>query len=509
MTTTTHKDASSTTKKPSHGKLAPNAIGTLSVVFMVVATAAPITAMSGNTPYIIGYGVGENAPAVFLVVTIILTIFSIGYVRLARHITTTGAFYGFVSHGLGRLPGLGSGVLALFAYLIFEVAIAGAFAYFADSGLATLGFQIDWIWLALGVMVVNTILAYFKINIGAAVLGVFLILEIIILGLHAGGGLAHPGPDGYMFSSLNPLNAFTAISGGSVGLAFFLGFWSWVGFESTAIYGEESRNPRRTVPLATYISVIGIGLFYTLVTWATVVTNGKDQALKLTQGDVPIDVFVEPITNNIGSWAATAFFVLMVTGSFACSLAFHNSASRYLYALGRDNVARFMRPLGKTHHSHQSPYVASFTQTIIAAIIVIILYLTGISAYDTFVLIGLMGTLSILVVQVLASVSVVGYFSKNHTDERHWFTTITAPIISAIAMVGVIGLLIMNQADAVGGTAAASWLFPLIPWIVGILFILALVWGAYLRSSDTETYNKLGRMVLDETISEPVVTPKE
>ncbi|MBX3067682.1 MAG: APC family permease [Microbacteriaceae bacterium] len=499
MTTTTRTEEPSTSRKPAHGKLARNAIGTMSVVFMVVATAAPITAMAGNTPYIIGYGVGKNAPGVFLAVTIVLTIFSIGYVRLARHITTTGAFYGFVSHGLGRLLGLGSGVLALFAYLIFEVAIAGAFAYFADAGLKNLGFQIDWIWLALGVLVINSILAYFKINIGAAVLGVFLILEIAVLGLHAIGGLAHPAADGYMLETLNPFNAFTAIAGGSVGLAFFLGFWSWVGFESTAIYGEESRNPRRTVPLATYISVIGIGLFYTIVTWATVVTNGADHAISLvtSEGADPTNVFVEPLTNNWGSWAATAFYVLMVTGSFACSLAFHNSASRYLYALGRDNVARFMMPLGKTHHSHHSPYVASITQTIIAAVLVVILYVTGISAYDTFVLIGLMGTLSILCVQVLASIAVIGYFRKHHKDEWNWFTTFIAPVLSAIAMIGVIGLLIMNQESAVGGTAAASWLFPLIPYIVGILFVLALLWGSYLRSKDPEVYDKLGRMVLD------------
>lgn len=501
MSTATQRNVSDSSPSPaapsSHGSLARNAIGPLGVIFMVVATAAPITAMAGNTPYIIGFGVGAGAPGVFLIVTVVLSIFSVGYVRLARHITTTGAFYGYVSHGLGRLLGLGSGVLALFAYLVFEVAIAGAFAYFAQTGLAMLGIEIEWIWLALGVIVINSALSYFKITIGTMVLGVFLILEISILAINAVGGLAHPGPDGYMLSSLNPVNALHAIAGGSVGLAMFLGFWSWVGFESTAIYGEESRNPRRTVPIATFISVIGIGLFYTFVTWSAVVTSGGKHAIELAQGANATDVFLEPAANNLGQWAVPTFLVLMVTGSFACSLAFHNSASRYLYALGRDRITRVLDPLGKTHPKHQSPYVASITQSVIAALFVCLLYFTHIGAYDTFVLIGLMGTLSILIVQVLASIAVVGYFQRNHTDERNWFATYTAPILSAIAMIWVISLLLVNQENAAGESAASSWLFPAIPWIVAGIFIAALIWAAVIRSTAPETYQRIGRLVLE------------
>lgn len=497
---TKERDSSSThggSSAAGHGSLAKNAIGPFAVIFMVVATAAPITAMGGNTPYIVGYGVGGHAPGIFLIVTIILTLFSVGYVRLARHITTTGAFYGYVSHGLGQLLGLANGMLALFAYLIFEVAIAGAFAYFASSGLASMGIHVEWIFLALGVILVNSILAYFKITIGARILGVFLILEVGILAINAITGMFNPSPEGYQLGSLNPVNALTAIEGGSVGLALFLGFWSWVGFESTAIYGEESRNPRKTVPIATYISVIGIGLFYTFVTWSSIVANGVDHAISLTQGSNPLDLFLEPAGMHLGNWAVSAFYILTVTGSFACSLAFHNSASRYLYAMGRDNVAKLLIPLGKTHKSHQSPHAASIAQSIIAAVLVVVMYVTGISAYDTFVLIGLMGTLAIVSVQVFASIAVVGYFHRYHRDERNWFATLVAPILSAIAMIGVITLLIMNQESAVGGTAAASWLFPLVPWIVVAIFVLTIAWGAYLRSSNPKVYKGLGRLVFD------------
>ena len=74
---------------------------------MAVANAAPITAMTGNTPIAVGFGNGLGAPAGFLFATIVLTLFALGYVAMAKHITTTGAFYGFISPR--PRPGLGHG----------------------------------------------------------------------------------------------------------------------------------------------------------------------------------------------------------------------------------------------------------------------------------------------------------------------------------------------------------------------------------------------------------------
>ncbi|XVQ06857.1 hypothetical protein ACQP1W_29935 [Spirillospora sp. CA-255316] len=77
-------------------RLKPNAVGLTGVIFMAVATAAPITAMVGNVPIAIGFGNGTNAPAGYLVATIVLSLFSLGYSAMARHITAIGAFYGFI-----------------------------------------------------------------------------------------------------------------------------------------------------------------------------------------------------------------------------------------------------------------------------------------------------------------------------------------------------------------------------------------------------------------------------
>ena len=119
-------------------KLKAGAVGLVGVLFMAVANAAPITAMTGNTPIAIGYGNGIGAPAGFLVATIVLTLFTIGFVAMARHITTAGAFYGFITHGLGQVWGMATGALATMAYVVFEGSLIGIFSYFTNDALEPL-----------------------------------------------------------------------------------------------------------------------------------------------------------------------------------------------------------------------------------------------------------------------------------------------------------------------------------------------------------------------------------
>src|SRR5258707_5597742 len=131
------------------------AMDIVAVILMAVANAAPMTAMTGNVPIAVGFGNGLGAPAGFLFATIALTLFALGYVAMAKHITTTGAFYGFISHGLGQIWGMASGLLATFAYVIFEGSLIGGCAYFANDAVNTIvGVNIPWLWFAIGATVI-------------------------------------------------------------------------------------------------------------------------------------------------------------------------------------------------------------------------------------------------------------------------------------------------------------------------------------------------------------------
>jgi amino acid transporter len=57
---------------------------------------------------------------------------------------------------------------------------------------------------------------------------------------------------------------------GSVAIALLFNFASFIGFEATTIYSEEAKDPKRTVPRATYLAVLTIGAFYTVTTYLMV-----------------------------------------------------------------------------------------------------------------------------------------------------------------------------------------------------------------------------------------------
>src|SRR6266446_8431993 len=332
-------------------KLRSGAVGLGGVLFLTVTGAAPISAMLFNTPIVVGFGQGVGAPAAFMFATIVLVVFSVGYVAMARKKTTAGGFYSYISHGLGRELGIGTGYASVVAYSVFEASLAGGFAYFLSLKLNAYGVNIAWPWLALGMVAIITILTYFDVRISSWVLAVGLISEIVILLIF----------DGFLFArghvSASPLNIANAFKGfpaqgklvaGAIGIGLFFAFWSWVGFEMAPNYGEESRDPKRMVPRAMYISVIGLGVFYTITSWASLAGYPTTKAAVAQSQSNAAQYFLTPAGHYAGQWVSSVMSYLIITGSFACGMAFHNTTARYFYSLGREGL--LPSALGRTHH---------------------------------------------------------------------------------------------------------------------------------------------------------------
>src|SRR5205807_4629705 len=224
-------------------------------------------------------------------------------------------------------------------------------------------------------VVIISMITYFDVRLSARVLGVGLISEILILLILDVGVFSH-GPHHVSMAAINPVNAFKgfpavgALAAGAAGIGLFFAFWSWVGFEMAPNYGEESKDPKRIVPLAMYISVVGLGIFYVLTSWAPFAgypnLNAAITAAQTNAGQF----YLGPAQQYIGLGVDQALSILIITGSFACGMAFHNTACRYFYSLGREKV--LPAALGRTHPRWKSPHVASITQSVIAGVIVVL-----------------------------------------------------------------------------------------------------------------------------------------
>jgi amino acid transporter len=261
-------------------------------------------------------------------------------------------------------------------------------------------------------------------------------------------------------------------------------------------YGEESRDPKRNVPRALYISVIGLGIFYTLTSWAPFAGYSGVHAAAAQAVHDAAHYYLNPANAIGGRWLGSILSYLIITGSFACGMAFHNTTARYFYSLGREGL--LPKQLGRTHPRWHSPHVASITQSVIAALIVggfALFTGTNNAASQAYLqlygLMAVMGVIVILSVQALVSLSILVYFQRHHEDEVHWWRTVVAPALAFISQGYVVYLLFSNIQFLGSGYGYANWLGP-----IDLFVVLAGVAGAfYLKYRRPAKYERAGRLI--------------
>lgn len=478
------------------------ALGLPGIMLLSLASAAPLIGALGNIPLGIGLGNGPGMAAGFIWVTAVLLLFSAGYAAMANKLTAAGGFYSFISHGIGRPFGMAAGWSALAGYLLVEVALIGAIGYFGHNTFATV-FHIHagWVVYAFIGIAICTALSWGDVKISAKFLGVALIIETVALFIMDFAVLFKGGPSGTPLSPLNPVNAFKGLAPG-VGL--FFAFWSYLGFEVVPNYAEESKDPRRHTRIGLYAAVTIIGFVYVLTVWAGVVGHGTANVVKQASSD-PINFYYTIAQSYVGTWLVDIMKVFVVTSSVACALAFHQTTSRYFYALGRERIVH--SKFGATHPRWESPHVAVLVQgllvTAVTGAFIGFWYIsdpaqkfsTNFANAPYFELFGWLAiacTFFVMVNQVLSSAATVAYFRRHeHRADAHWWSTLLAPVLGGAGMAVALYLLISNL-TTVGGDII---FVKLIPWVCIAWFLVGLGLALWVRARRPDRYADLGRLV--------------
>ena len=464
------------------------ALGVWAVVFLVVASAAPLTSMLGAVapPLAIGNGVG--APGTWLLTGIVLLLFAVGYAAMTRHVTNAGAFYAYVAHGLGRPAGVGAALVALLAYNVIQAALFGLFGFFAEPILEEkLGFALSrevWAFAALALVVV---LGFLGISVSARILGVLLVAEVLILLVLDVAIIADGGAGGLSLDPFAPGEVFS----GSIGVAFIFAFATFVGFEATAIYGEETKDPHRTTPRATYIAVALITAFYTLTSWAIIQAYPAGGAVATASDpEASSGLFFGPSSQYVGELSTSIMEWLLLTSIFAALLAFHNAAARYFFVLGREGL--LPSDLARTHPRFGSPYVANLVQIAIAALIVGAFAVAGEDPFlSLFSWMSGVAALGIIFLQLLTAIAVVAFFRRTRLDTRPW-NTVIAPLLGAVGLAAALWFGIDNF-DVL--TGAQSDLVRRLWLLVPLAFLAGLAVALAIRARSAQTYERLGHFV--------------
>ena len=418
-------------------------LGVVGIVFYVIAAASPLVGMTGALPVAIVLGNGAAVPGAYLAVGIVLLLFSVGYAAMSQRVTNTGAFFAYVGRGLGIGPGVGSAYVSLVAYLAIQLAIYGFFGAVMSSQMdAKLGIDLSWwVWtlLAWGVVL---LLSAFSVDVGAKVLGVLMLLELASLTLVSIAVFVQGGPDGFDFAaSFAPDNILVGGLTGSAGIALAFAFASFIGFEATAIYGEESREPKRTVPLATYAAVTIITVLFAATTFAVITAMGAANAVDETVERSSVDGVPLADSAQVIFSVATEYVGVLAGGRdelagarAACSpgmLAFQNSAARYFFSMGRAGVL----PSRLDHvNKAGAPLLGSIVTSVITGLVIVLFAVTDKDpVLNLFFWFSGLAVVAIVLVEVLVCFAVVAFFQR-HPEEKNIWKTLIAPILAALGL---------------------------------------------------------------------------
>jgi amino acid transporter len=465
--------------------LAADRLGVAAVVFFVMSAATPLTVAAG----VITTGYATTAltgiPLAFVLVGLVLALFSVGYVAMARHVANAGAFYSYIAQGLGRPAGVGGAWVALAAYNALQVGLYGAIGVAAQPLLAQwAGVSVPWWLIALVAWAMTAALGLLRVDVNGTVLAVLLIAEVAVILVYDLGDLTHPAGGHVAMTALAPGNLF----GPGVGAVLVLAVLGFVGFEGAVVFSEESRDPRRTVPVATYLSVGLIAALYGLSAWAMTVAVGPDRIVQASQTDGPELIF-HLAGADLGRVAVDLGHVLFVTSIMAALVSFHNTTARYMFALGREQVLPAC--LGRTSRRSGAPRNASLWQSGIGLMVIVVYAVAG---WDPLVRLffyaGTAGGLGVLFLITATSAAVVRFFARHRHGETVWRRAV-APTVATVALVVVVVLAVYNLGGLLGVPAGHP-----LAWAIPLAYLVAAVagvgWGLVLRSRRPAVYATIG-----------------
>jgi len=471
-----------------HGNgLRKGAVGVAHIVFFVVAAAAPLTTVVGVSPAAFAFGNGPGVPGTYLLVGLLYIVFSIGFTAMNRFVGTAGGFYAYITNGLGRPAGVAGAFVALATYNAIDIAVLGLFGFFSNNIVVSAGGpDIHWAIYAAAMIAAVQVCGARDIEFSGRVLGTCMIAEIAILALLGMAilfGIGGRAPEGVSISAFGP----QAILGPGFGVALIFVVASFIGFEATAIFGEEAYDPKRTVARATYLAVAIIAIFYAFSTW-TITPHYGPSGIAQQATDNASTLYPAAVKSRLGPLAYAIMNGLLLTSLFACALSFHNTINRYLFALGREGVA--WAGFASTHRDHQSPHIAGSAQTLVALVVVALFALARLHPYDVvFAWTSTFASIGILLVQILVSLSVIAFFRKESRDVSV-LDSLVAPAASAAGLAGCLAMMIANLALISGSESIVVDSFPVLIVAIGVAGYAYAIW---IRRTRPTIYANLGR----------------
>ena len=451
-------------------------------IALAAAAMAPVIAVVLNAPAA-GPAAGGALPLSFLLAFIACLLVGNTVVQFARQLPSSGSFYTYNSNALGSGAGFFTGWLFFIGYAVLAPGLFTAVGAFASDYVSgSFGVGVPWWIFSLFAMAAVLGLSIRSIQASARVDMTLLVVEVIVFLILGVISVVVAG-DGNTPAVFSPASSPDGVSG--VGLGVVFGILSFVGFDAAATLGEESRNPRRAVPLAVGGALISIGLFYVFMMYALSAGYGLADPQNLARFLEDPNPFATLADRN-APWLGQVISIAAILGIFSCFVAIHNTTVRVIFSMGRDRL--LPRLLGRVHPSWFSPYTAIYAQTAFTVIVGLAVGVwLGPGATGAYGWLGTVGTVAIVVVYMLSNVALVRFYASR--PERNVLLHVVVPILGVVALAYPLWAVAQPGQD---------YPFNLVPILVLIWLIIGIAIYAYLRIRDPQRLEASGAILAEE-----------
>jgi amino acid transporter len=411
-------------------------VGTAAVTFLALAASAPILTLILIVPVAFAEGGRPFVPLVFLALGVVLVLFALPYAAMVRRAPFAGALSTFVTRGLGRPAGLSASWLAIASYQAIQLGLYGL----AGAALSPLLSGVPWWQVAAGCWLLVTLLGLVRVELTSALLALIVLAEVTVV---LGYAVAN-----VIDAETVPLRTIvpSTMDRPTSGLFLVMAALTFVGFETTGTYAEESMRPRRDPGRATLAAVLVLALLAAAAAWSLSVAAGPDQVAAQARSRGSELVF-DLAAARLTPWAVTLGRIVLLTALVAAALALHHAMTRYLFALGRERVL--------------PPFLArmrgaSLTQSVIAGLL-----LLALGRPDA--RLAAAGGLGILVLLTATSVAAMLHLNRVPNGEGAG-TRFVAPSLSAVGLgaVAYLGMELDLWTVAIAGAAVLGLLHALL-----------------------------------------------
>ncbi|WP_030778859.1 APC family permease [Streptomyces sp. NRRL S-920] len=485
-------DSGISTYKGQERALRAGRLGTAGLLLSVLAATGPLMVVAGVMPTTYGVMGIVGQPLLFLILGVVLALFSLGYAEMSRHVHNAGAFYAYISRGLGGTAGAGAALVALVAYSALQAGLYGLLG-FEVSGLLLTYFEVEVAWWipALVTVAVVAVLAWLKIDLNARVLGVLLLVEVALVVIFDIAAIADPAREGLSLEAFHP----DTLTGAGVATSLCFCIAAFTGFEQAPVYAEETSRPQVVVARVMFFAVGFVAVFFALSSWALTVAAGPSGIVPAAR-EQSAGLLFGLTESRLGATFTDVLHVLFVTGMFAAILSFHNVVARYAFAMGREGL--LPAAFGRTNTSTGAPGTGSLLQTVVSVVVVV-----GFAAADDgpagdptapvlhlFTWGGNIGALGVILLMATASVAVIVFFARRGAARAQAWR-ITASALAAAGLLVIAGYTVkdFDVLVAAGPDSPLSWA---LPGIILLAAVIGVVHGAILRARNSEAHARIG-----------------